>query len=67
MAFGKRFDEWDRVSLLASLIHNSQPGRPHRGPEAFNLFLAEQQPEGAVVTTVEQFNAIVKGQMGKVT
>lgn len=39
MAHGKRFDEWDRASLLAALIHNDPQGLNARiEPHDFNPF-----------------------------
>ena len=46
MAYGKRYDEWDRVSLLAVLLHNDPEGRRPRLPiTAFNPFADESSPE----------------------
>jgi hypothetical protein len=40
MAYGKRFDEWDRASLIAGLLHNDPLGaRPYKSVESFNPFL----------------------------
>jgi len=50
MAYGKRFDEWDRASLLAALLHNDPQGaRPRRTIESFNPFLADTSTEDAAV------------------
>jgi hypothetical protein len=39
MAYGKRFDEWDRASLVAALIWSDPQGyRKPREPASFNPF-----------------------------
>jgi hypothetical protein len=45
MAKGKRFDAWDRTSLLAAAIHNSfrGPGDKPLAAADFNPFLADRE------------------------
>ena len=45
MAKGKRFDSWDRTSLVAATIHNSfrGPGDKPMAAAEFNPFLADRE------------------------
>jgi hypothetical protein len=52
MAYGRRFDEWDRVSLLASLLHKELE------PRAFNPFLVNEKPKPQAPLKIDIHNLI---------
>jgi len=70
MAYGKRFDEWDRASLIMSLLHNAPlSGRPFRSPESFNPFLTAAAADHAAACTISSpadLVALIGGTLGKV-
>jgi hypothetical protein len=67
MAYGKRFDEWDRASLLAQLIHNDPQGiRPRLRPSDFNPLATPEQkrednPPAFKITDPRDVAALVGG------
>jgi hypothetical protein len=71
MAYGKRFDEWDRTSLLAAWIYNDAQGcRKALGPAHFNPFLnPKTQTDEPVmkITDPRQLQALVGGTLSIVT
>lgn len=55
MSFGKRFDEWDRASLIACLIHNDPEGRRRRlYPDTFlpGPFKTGYRPKPQTIGTI---------------
>lgn len=69
MAYGRRFEEWDRTSLLASLIHNDPMARrPFRSPESFNPFLTKGTPAEThpALTRIEDIQKLIGGTLGTV-
>jgi hypothetical protein len=70
MAYGKRFDEWDRASLLAALIHNDPQGyRKRLQPADFNPLATEKEKsdEAPMKITVADLAAGMGGKIATIS
>ena len=69
MAYGKRFDEWDRTGKVLSLLYNApMSGRAYRSPESFlpDEFQTST-PDTAMQLAPEDLYGLFGGSLGKVT